>query len=266
VNKSTALVTGATTGIGLELARILASEGHELVLAARSVERLEDVARELRERGHASVSTHARDLSEPGAADALFRELTDDGISVDVLVNNAGAGLHGAFVTQDPDAIDRRVALNVSALTTLTRLVLPGMLARRSGRILNVASVVAYQPGGPYEAVYYATKTYVLSFSRGLDRELAGSGVTVTVLCPGPTHTAFEASAGATGTALYEWVPTIPAAAVARAGYLGMMRGKKTVIPGLAAKLIAFAGQLPPRWLALELNRLLLKPPTGARR
>ena len=259
MTRPAALVTGASSGIGLEFARLLAAGGHDLVLVARSAERLEHIARELRERHGVSVRSHVRDLSEPNAARALWREPADDGVTVDVLVNNAGVGLHGAFAEQNVDAIDRLVALNVSALTTLTRLALPDMLARRSGRVLNVASLVAYQPGGPQEAVYYATKAFVLSFSKGLARELRGGGISITVLCPGPTATSFEKNSGATDTALYKWMPSMSAAAVARAGYRGMMRGSRVVIPGVVAKLMAVAGELPPRQIALEVNRLLLQ-------
>jgi short-subunit dehydrogenase len=134
------------------------------------------------------------------------------------------------------------------------------MLARRSGRILNVASLVAFQPGGPQEAVYYASKSFVLSFSKGLARELRGSGVSVTALCPGPTKTSFESTAGATDTVLHKWIPSMTAAIVARAGYRGMMRGSGVVIPGVVSKLLALAGELPPRSIALEINRLLLRP------
>jgi short-subunit dehydrogenase len=252
-------VTGASSGIGLELARLLAAGGHDLVLVARSAERLDQIAHELGDQHGVRVESRPRDLSNPDAARALWQELISDGVAVSALVNNAGIGLHGAFGEQDVDAISRLVTLNVTALTTLTRLALPEMLARRSGRILNVASLVAYQPGGPQEAVYYATKAFVLSFSKGLGRELHGTGITVTTLCPGPTKTAFEATAGATETALYKWVPSMTAAAVARAGYRGMMRGAGVVIPGGAAKLLAFAGELPPRGIALEVNRLLLR-------
>jgi short-subunit dehydrogenase len=178
---------------------------------------------------------------------------------VDVLVNSAGVGLHGAFAEQNPDAIDRMVTLNVGTLTTLTRLALPHMVSQRSGRILNVASLAAYQPGGPLQAVYYATKSFVLAFSRGLARELSGSGVTVTALCPGPTKTSFDAVAGATDSVLYRRTHLMSAAVVARAGYRGMMRGSGVVIPGVVAKLLAFAGELPPRRIALEVNRLLLR-------
>jgi short-subunit dehydrogenase len=251
----TALVTGASSGIGLELARLLAAAGYDLVLVSRSAEQLARVARELRDRNGVRVESHPRDLADPFAAVSLWEQLAVDGVTIDALVNSAGVGLHGAFCDQNVDAIDRLVALNVGTLTTLTRLVLPHMLARRSGRILNVASLAAYQPAGPREEVYDATKSFVLWFSKAVARELSGSGVTVTVLCPGPTKTSFETTAGATDTVLYKWMP---AAAVARARYRGMMRGSGVVIPGVLAKVLAFAGELPPRRIALELNRLLL--------
>jgi short-subunit dehydrogenase len=260
LTRRTALVTGASSGIGLEIARLLAAGGYDLIVVARSAERLESVARELRDRHGVSVLSRAIDLSEPDAARSLWRELTEAVVAVDVLVNNAGAGLHGLFSEQEVNSIDRLVTPNVAALTTLTRLALPEMLARRSGRILNVASLVAYQPGGAREAVYYASKSFVLSFSKGLARELRGKGVTVTTLCPGPTRTSFGSASGATETALYKWLPAMPAATVARAGYRGMMRGSAVVIPGILAKLLAFAGELPPRRIALEVNRLLLRP------
>jgi short-subunit dehydrogenase len=145
--KPVAFVTGASSGIGLELSRLLAAAGHDLVLAARSAEKLDQTVRELRDRYGVHVESRRRDLSEPGAAETLWRELMAEGVAVDILVNNAGVGLHGAFGQQDPEAISRLVTLNVTALTTLTRLALPEMLARRSGRILNVASLVAFQPG-----------------------------------------------------------------------------------------------------------------------
>src|SRR5262249_54426974 len=149
------------------------------------------------------------DLAEPGAAAELWRELASEDFEVDILVNNAGVGLHGPFDRQDSDAIDRLLTLNITAVTHLTRLALPGMLARRLGRIVNLASLAGFQPGGPDEAVYYASKSFVLSFSRGLSRELRGTGVTVTALCPGPTRTSFDAAAGATNTALYQWMPVL---------------------------------------------------------
>jgi short-subunit dehydrogenase len=258
--RPTALITGASSGIGVEFARLLAASGYDLVLAARSAERLEDVALEIRHQHGGRVETRRCDLASAGGATPLWRGLVADGIAVDTLVNNAGAGLHGPFVEQDADAIDRMVTLNVAALTTLTRLALPPMLDRRVGRILNVASLAAFQPGGPREAVYYATKSFVLTFSKGLARELRGTGVTVTVLCPGPTNTSFQAAAGSTKTMLARWCPMDSPADVARAGWEGTMRGATVVLPGLLTKLLAFGGELPPRGLALEVNRLLLRP------
>ena len=253
-----ALVTGASTGIGLEFARQLAADGYSLVIVARERERLAAVARELRSQYGVAVKDYATDLSEPGAAEALWADLSSAG-SVDILINNAGIGLYGEFEDQSVAALRSMQMINVLALTTLTRLALPGMLARRRGRILNVASVVGYQPGGPRMAVYYATKSYVLSFSKGLALELEGTGVTVTALSPGVTKSAFEQRSGASETLLYSLLPQATAKAVASAGYRGMMRGRRVVIPGLLTKTFAVAGELPPRMIALAVNRWLLR-------
>lgn len=261
----TALITGASRGIGLELARLFAADGHDLVLVARGVEPLQSVAAELRATHGVSVRPLARDLSQPRAADALWAELGARDVKIDVVVNNAGVGVYGPLADLDVGALQGMVELNVAALTTLTRLALPGMLERGWGRILNVASVVAYQPGGPRMAAYYASKAYVLAFSKGVARELRGSGVSVTALCPGPIRTGFEERAGMSHTGAYRWAPAVTAAAVARAGYRGLMRQRAVVLPGLFAKLLAFAGELPPRRIALEVNRLLLSNPTSSR-
>jgi len=253
-----ALVTGASTGIGLEFARQLAADGYSLVIVARERERLAAVARELRSQYGVAVKDYATDLSEPGAAEALWADLSSAG-SVDILINNAGIGLYGEFQDQSVAALRSMQMINVLALTTLTRLALPGMLARRRGRILNVASVVGYQPGGPRMAVYYATKSYVLSFSKGLALELEGTGVTVTALSPGVTKSSFEQRSGASETLLYSLLPQATAKAVASAGYRGMMRGRRVVIPGLLTKTFAVAGELPPRMIALAVNRWLLR-------
>src|SRR4029453_14856930 len=195
--RRTALITGASGGIGLELVRLLAADRHDVVIVARNRERLERLAEELQMRFQVTVRCEVWDLSEPRTAFRLWDAIAAAGISIDVLVNNAGVGMYGPLEEKDPTDLDRMLQLNTAALTTLTRLVLPGMLQRRWGRILNVASVVAYQPGGPRMAAYYATKAYVLSLSRGLARELRGTGVSVTVLSPGPTETAFDNRAGA---------------------------------------------------------------------
>lgn len=256
----TALVTGASSGIGLELARELAAKGHPLVIVARDRQRLATVAEELRSRHGVDVAVQDSDLSMPGAAEALWSTLAKAGVDVEILVNNAGTGVHGELQDQPIDELTRMQMVNVVALTTLTRLALPAMVARNRGRILNVASVVGYQPGGPRMAAYYASKAYVLSFSRGLARELKGTAVTVTALSPGTTESSFEGRAGASDTPLYRVLPQMTATSVARAGYRAMMRGRRACVPGLINKLLAFAGELPPRVIALEVNRWLLKP------
>jgi len=256
--RQTALITGASGGIGAELARVFAENKHDVVLVARSLGPLEQLARELREQHGVAARVVRADLSEPGAAAQLWREAGGDEGKVDVLVNNAGVGLYGALADQDPEAVTRMLQLNVVALSDLTRLALTGMLQRRAGGILNVASVVGYQPGGPRMAAYYASKAFVLSFSKGLARELAGTGVTVTALCPPALRTAFEERSGAAGTRLYRLLGRDDLRAVAAAGYRGFKRKQSVVIPGLLNKVIALAGELPPRRLALEVNRWLL--------
>ena len=255
----TALVTGASRGIGFELARLLAADGNNLVLVSRSSEELEKARGRLVEQHGVSVRCLARDLSRPGEVLHLWRDVESDGVVVEVLVNNAGSGLYGLLAQQDRDALSSMLELNVVALTMLTRLALRGMLERGRGRILNVGSVTGYQPGGPRMAAYYASKSYVLSFSKGVSREIDGTGVTMTVLCPPTTKTAFEERSGANRSVLYSRLPVSSPEEVARAGYRGMMRGARVVLPGLSTKVLAFAGEFPPRRIALEVNRLLLK-------
>jgi uncharacterized protein len=254
----TALVTGASAGIGLELGRLFAADGYDLVLVARDIEKLRAVAARLEDEHATHVRTCAVDLSEPGAARALWHDLANAGVVVHVLVNNAGVGIYGEVWEQDAELLQRMLVLNVEALTLLTRYALPGMIERRSGRILNVASIVGYQPGGPRMAAYYASKTYVLSFSKGLAVELRGTGVTVTALCPGLTRTGFMKHAGATSSVL-EGTPGSSPETVARAGYNGLMRGRSVIIPGMLTKFLAFAGELPPRRIALAVNEHLLR-------
>ncbi|MGH7711409.1 MAG: SDR family NAD(P)-dependent oxidoreductase [Gemmatimonadaceae bacterium] len=261
-HQRTALITGASSGIGRELARLAAAERHALILVGRRQAALELLADELRASHGVAVRLYAHDLSEPNAAEQLWTALQQVDVTVDILVNNAGVGLYGPLADQEPGAVDRMVQLNAGTLTSLTRLALPRMLQRGWGRILNVASMVGYQPGGPRMAAYYATKAYVLSFSKGLARELRGSGVSVTAVAPGLTKSSFEEGlgGGASETALYKWVPSMSASAVARAAYEGMQRQRTVVIPGWVAKLLAVAGELPPRWVALQVNSWLLRP------
>ena len=253
-SRSVAVVTGASGGIGLELSRLLARDGHDLVIVAQHAERLAQAARELRTHG-VRVMEVATDLSDPAAPPEIERELNRQGLTPDVLVNNAGFGLQGLFAKIDLGEQLRMIDLNVRALTHLTGLLLPGMLQRRRGRVLNVASTAAFQPG-PLMAVYYATKAYVLSLSEALANETGNSGVTVTALCPGPTATAFQKRAGLEGTRLFHG-GVMDAPAVARHGYDGMKRGARVVIPGwrnrLGARLVRFA----PRRMVIEAVRTL---------
>jgi len=255
--RKTALVTGASSGIGRELARLLAADRIDLVLVSRDAAALEALARQLGAEYGVEARAVARDLSEAHAASALWADL--GGRAIDILVNNAGVGLYGPVHEQDPDALERMVQLNVVALTSLTRLALPAMIERRWGRVLNVGSLVGYQPEGPRMAGYYASKAFVVSFSGSLARELAGTGVSVTALSPGPTETSFERNSGANRSNLFRFVPTMTAEAVAAAGYRGMKRQSAVVIPGFVAKALAIGGRLPPRFVAAALNRFLLQ-------
>jgi short-subunit dehydrogenase len=244
----TALVTGASSGIGLEFARLLAREGHDLVLVARRRDALEDLARELAVTNGVAVRVIAKDLTAQDSTAEIFSELETERIVVDILVNNAGLGLHGRFWETDLDRQIEIIQVNVVALTGLTGRFLPGMVARGRGRIVNIASTAAFQPG-PYMAVYYATKAYVLSFSEALAQELSDTGVTVTALCPGPTVTEFQAAAGLEDTLLFRGPLVMDAAKVVRAGWAGAKRGKRVVIPGLANKLLKETVRFSPRRL-----------------
>lgn len=260
--RGTALITGASAGIGLELARVMAADGWGLVLTARSRDRLETLARELEAAYGVKVAVVPADLADPVAPAVLFEQVAGLGIEVDVLVNNAGFGLYGPFtVTEGEGATDgarelEMIALNVSALTHLTKLFLPGMVSRRRGRVMNVASTASFQPG-PLMAVYYATKAYVLSFSEAIGVELKGTGVTVTTLCPGPTHTEFAAVADMEGSRLFKMGGVMTASDVARAGYEGMQAGKSVVIPGARNRIMAHATRLIPRRTAAAMARMV---------
>src|SRR5271167_2160473 len=199
--RKTALITGASFGIGLELARIFARESYNLILVARSADKLRQLASEL-EKSHGTRSLIlATDLTEPGAPAYVLDQTTRADLQVDVLVNNAGFGQYGLFAENDLEDCLRQIQLNVTTLTHLTRLYLPAMIERKTGGILNVASTAAFQPG-PLMAVYFATKAYVLHFSEALANELHGKGVTVSCLCPGPTATEFQKRANLACTRL----------------------------------------------------------------
>lgn len=250
-----ALVTGGSGGIGLELARLLARDGYDLHLVARGASELERVARELRAKHGVEVETIAVDLADPAVPRRIHDALLVRGVALDVLVNNAGFGLAGPLAEADTERTLEMIQVNIAALTELTRLVLPGMLDRGRGRILNVASTAAFQPG-PLMAVYYASKAYVLSFTEAVAEEVRGSGVTLTALCPGPTHTGFAERAGMRQSRLFSSLVVGDAARVARAGYRGMQRGRRVVIPGVINQLVAFGNRFAPRRLSTALSRM----------
>ena len=239
----TALVTGASSGIGLEIARILAAD-HDVVLAARSAAALQELATELGGNARAVVA----DLSDRSGAAKLAADVP----KVDVLVNNAGFGDFGDFALAAPERLDQMIELNIGSLTRLCREYLPAMLERGSGRIMNVASTAAFQPG-PLMAVYYATKAYVLSFSEALAEETRGTGVTVTALCPGPTASGFQAGAAMENSKLVHGKKLPTAASVAAFGVKAMQRGDVVAVPGIGNKMLAASIRVSPRPLVRRL-------------
>jgi short-subunit dehydrogenase len=256
--RKAAVITGASGGIGEDLAKLFAADGYDLVLVARSREGLDRVGHALqREHGIDTLVVPA-DLTDPAAPDAVYRAVHAAGWDVEALVNNAGFGLHGAFVAVDgkeatPLARElEMIQVNVAALTALTKLFVPGMVARGRGRVLNVASTAAFQPG-PFMAVYYATKAYVLSFSEALAEELKGTGVTVTALCPGPTRTGFQKEAAMEGSRLVRSPLVMDSPAVARIGYRAMQAGRRSVVTGLLNKLLAQSTRFSPRALSAKI-------------
>ena len=239
------LITGANSGIGLELARQAAADGHNLILVARNVNTLDAVAEELRR--IVTVHTIAEDLGQPGAAEKVFDRVRALAVEVDCLINNAGFGDHVPFSKSDLAKQETMIGVNITALTALTRLLLPSMLEQRRGRILNMASVAGFMPG-PLMSVYFATKHYVLAFSEALTEELQGSGVKVTALCPPPVRTSFSNAARIASTSYMSTTKTTPAE-VARYGYQMMKRGKPVAVYGPWYKfLTGFLVRITPRF------------------
>jgi len=251
----TVLITGASSGIGRELALLFAASGSGLVLVARREDRLRELSRELSSRFGVQVRVLAKDLTLPSACHEIAEKLRTEGIRIDVLVNNAGFGDRGAFAALGLERQMQMVQVNIGVVTELTRRLLPGMIERGRGGILNVASAAAFQPG-PFMSVYYASKAYVLHFSEGIAEELAGTGVSVTCLCPGPTASEFGTEAHMEGSRLFS-MGTASADAVARAGYEGFRAGRVIVVPGLRNKLIAFSVRTGPRALVRKIVRSL---------
>ena len=240
-----ALVTGASAGLGAELARLFAADGHELVLVARRLSRLEELASQLEKAGAPKVHVLLEDLADANAPERIVAELAKRQLEVEFLVNNAGFGTTGAFADLDPQRELEMVRVNVTAVVMLTRLLLPGMIARKSGHILNIGSTAGFQPG-PYMAVYYASKAFVNSFTEALLVELRGTGVTATLSCPGATYTEFAKVAGNDKSRLFQ-MGAMQAPEVASHAYRCMMRGKAMSIPGLRNKVGLQSLRLAPR-------------------
>ena len=254
---STALITGASGGVGYELAKLFANGHHNLMLVARSETKLLQFAGELQRQFGISVKTVALDLTAPDAPQVLFDRVRSDCIAVDILVNNAGYGKFGEFAEVSAEESLGQIQLNIVALTWLTKLFLGPMLERGSGRILNVASTAGFQPG-PRMAVYYATKAYVISFSEALANELDGTGVSVACLCPGPTDTDFASRAGNDKSRLFQQLRPMDAKTVALKGYRGLMAGKTLVIPGLRNWMLTELLRISPRKLVTAVSGRLI--------
>lgn len=241
----TVLITGASSGIGLELAHLFAHDGYRLVLVARNRGALRQLADELQSRYSAVVRVSPKDLAHPASPVELYQELQEAGVVLDVLVNNAGFGGSGSFLNTDWNNEAEMIHVNITALTHLTKLFLPQIRARE-GKVLNVGSTAGFLPG-PYMAVYYATKAYVLHFSEALAEELSGTGATVTCLCPGPVETNFQKRAHIGKTNLFKSPLLLDVREVARAGYEGMKLGKRVIVPGWKNKFLIQMLRASPR-------------------
>ncbi len=257
--RKTALITGASSGIGAELARQFAGDQWDVILVARREEKLRELGSELE--GKHAIKSHVItcDLSKTDAPTELHARVQELGVTVDALVNNAGFGLLGRFAKLDLQRQLDMVQVNVMALTHLTALFLPEMISRKRGGVLNVGSTAGFQPG-PFMAVYFASKAYVLSFSEAIAEELIGTGVTVTCLAPGPTESEFGSKSGMSSSPLFRFGGTMPTESVARAGYRAFRRGKILVVPGIPNKFGTFMVRLVPRIVARKFVKIVQWP------
>jgi uncharacterized protein len=255
-----ALVTGASSGIGLEMAKLLAARGYSLALVARNEEKLTSLAEELKKQYRIDCIVIACDLAKSGAPIEIFEKLK--GVEIEVLINNAGFGGFGKFHSMEAKTFLEMIQVNITSLTELTHLFLPQMIARGTGRIMNVASTAAFQPG-PFMAVYYATKAYVLSFSEAIGNELSDSGVTVTALCPGPTLSGFQDRAKMKASKMLKnktlVMDSLP---VAEQGVKALFEGKAIHVTGLLNRLVATSVRFAPRSFVTKLSRKITEPLT----
>jgi short-subunit dehydrogenase len=247
----TALITGASEGIGYELVKLFAKDGYNCVLVARSKEKMDQLAGEVEKLYGVKTKVITKDLSQPEAAQEIFDELKIAAVPVDVLVNNAGLGLYGNFAESNIDKNMHLIQVNLVSLTKLTWLFVPGMIARKSGKIMTVGSIASFAPSPRY-CLYNASKAYVLSFSEALGEELNRTGVTVTCLCPGATKTQFHSLTDTANIRLHRFTRMMNAKTVAELGYQGLMRGKRLVIPGYDNNITVLFSKFAPRAVVLK--------------
>jgi short-subunit dehydrogenase len=252
----TALITGASGGIGLELAKIHAKNGGSLILVARSNDKLKEIAEELKSNYKIEVEVIAKDLSKIDSAKEVYDIVKSKNIEVEYLINNAGFGDYGAFVETEWEKENNMIQLNITALTQLTKLFLPEMVARKSGKVMNVASIASFLPG-PLMAIYYATKAYVLHFSEAINNELKENNISVTALCPGPTLSGFQDAANLGESKFFQGNKFPSSKEVADYGYKAMIKGKAVAIHGFSNRLMVFSLRFTPRSWVVKLVRRL---------
>lgn len=257
-SRKTVLVTGASSGIGKALAENFARDGYDVVLSARSADKMTAHAADLQQRYGITVHVVVADLEAGDGANRLFAEVRNLGIALDALANNAGYGQFGEFKDSPLMPELAMMQVNMNAVVVLTKLFMPDLIARR-GKIINTASTAAFQPG-PYMAVYYATKAFVLSFSEAIAAELAGAGVTVTALCPGPTASGFQDRADMHASGLVRGKKLPSSEEVAAAGYRAMQRGQRVYIPGVMNWIMAQSVRFTPRRVITAVVKLLSRP------
>lgn len=250
----TALITGASSGIGLELAKIHAKNGDSLILVARSEDKLIQLAEELKKKYKIETEVIAKDLSKIGSAKELYDEIKGKGLNIEYLINNAGFGDYGEFINTDWEKENQMIQLNITALTQLTKLFLPEMVARKSGKVMNVASIASFLPG-PLMAIYYASKAFVLHFSEAVNNEVKEHNVSVTALCPGPTMSGFQDAANLGESKFFQGNKFPSSKEVAEYGYQAMQKGKVVAIHGIMNKLTVFLLRFVPRSWVVNLVR-----------
>jgi short-subunit dehydrogenase len=255
INK-TALITGASSGIGYELTKLFAKDFYNLILVARNTDKLKEIQKDLNKKYNIDIIIITKDLSVPNAAVEIFNEIEKKQIVINILVNDAGIGSFGIFNNESMLKISQMIQVNITVLTELTRLFLKGMVERKQGKILNVSSLAAFEPG-PYMAVYYATKAYVQSFSEAITNELKETGVTVTTLCPGPTKTGFQNKVGSENSNLEKLKLLSSSKKVAEYAYKSLLAGKEVAIPGFLNASLVNASYIIPRKVKANIIRKL---------